>query len=83
METWSARKAPVISGWARTRSSRAAGSVSTLDTPTRIAPRSRRWRVIARVSTSHMPTTSWARSSSSSERRERQLDGTRAASRTT
>ncbi len=51
--------------------------------PTRIAPRSRRWRVSARVSIPLMPTTPCSRSSSSSERTERQLDGTRAGSRTT
>ena len=45
------------------------GSVSvSVEIPTRIAPRSRRWRVSARVSTPLMPTTPWARSSSSSER---------------
>ena len=48
-----------------------------------MAPRSRRWRVSARVSMPLMPTTPWSRSSSSSERAERQLDGTRAGSRTT
>jgi len=51
--------------------------------PNKMAPRSRRCRVRARVSTPLMPTTPWARSSSSSERTERQLDGTRAGSRTT
>ncbi len=51
--------------------------------PTRIAPRSRRCRVSARVSMPLMPTTPWLLSSSSSERCERQLDGTRAGSRTT
>ena len=30
------------------------------ETPTRIAPRSRMWRVRARVSTSRIPTTPWA-----------------------
>ena len=40
-----------------------------------MAPRSRRCRVSARVSTSHMPTTPWACSSSSRLRRDRQLDG--------
>ncbi len=83
VETSSARWAPLIAGCALTRSSRAPASVSTLETPTRIAPRSRRCRVSARVSTSHMPTTPWALSSSSRLRRERQLEDTRAGSRTT
>ncbi len=43
---------------------------------TRIAPRSRRWRVSARVSMPLMPTTPWATSSSSRDRCERQLEGT-------
>ena len=51
--------------------------------PTRIAPRSRRCRVSARVSMPLMPTTPCSTSSSSRERRERQLDGMRAGSRTT
>jgi hypothetical protein len=51
--------------------------------PTRIAPRSRRWRVSARVSTPAMPTTPCVSSSSSSVRRLRQLLGTRLGSRTT
>ena len=55
--TSSARCAPDISGADRTRASSAAGSVSTLETPTRMAPRSRRWRVSARVPEMAMPTT--------------------------
>jgi len=54
-----------------------------LDTPQRIAPRSRRCRVSARVSMPLMPTMPCARSASSSERNERQFDGRRAGSRTT
>jgi hypothetical protein len=58
-------------------------SASPENTPARIAPRSRRYRVSERVSTSAMPTIPWLTSSSSSERFERQLDGVRAGSRTT
>ena len=83
VETSPASSAPVISADASTRSSSASGSVSVVEMPTRIAPRSRRWRVRARVSMPEIPTTPWVRSSSSSERRDRQLDGTRAGSRTT
>ncbi len=83
VDTSPASSAPAISAVSRTRSSSAVGSVSTEEMPTRIAPRSRRWRVSARVSMPEMPTTPWAPSSSSSERCERQLDGTRAGSRTT
>ncbi len=83
VDTSPASSAPAISDDASTRSSNRSGSASVVEIPTRIAPRSRRWRVRARVSTPEMPTTPWARSSSSSERRERQLDGTRAGSRTT
>ena len=81
--TSSAKCAPAIAGACLTRSNNLSGSVSTLDTATRIAPRSRRWRVRARVSTSHIPTTPCARSSASRLRRDRQLEGTRAASRIT
>ncbi len=79
------RSAPTISGACRTRSSSAAssGSASPEKIPTRMAPRSRRWRVSARVSTPLMPTTPWAASSSSRVRCERQLEGLRAGSRTT
>ncbi len=83
METASDRLAPAISADACTFASSASGSVSTVEMPTRMAPRSRRWRVSARVSMPEMPTTPCARSSSSSERRERQLLGIRAGSRTT
>ncbi len=72
-----------MSAVSRTRVSSASGSVSVVEIPTRIAPRSRRWRVSARVSTPLMPTTPWSRSSSSSERRERQFEGSRDGSRTT
>ena len=83
VETSPASSAPVISAEASTRCSRSSLSAVSVEIPTRIAPRSRRWRVSARVSTPLIPTTPWARSSSSSERTERQLDGTRAGSRTT
>ena len=45
-----------------------------------MAPRSRRWRVSARVSISAMPTTSWARNTSSRLRLLRQFDRTLARS---
>lgn len=79
------RSAPLISGAWRTRARSVPSSAMALPEkmPTRIAPRSRRWRVRARVSMPLMPTTPWLTSSSSSERRERQLEGTRAGSRTT
>ncbi len=83
METSLESSAPSISAEPLTRVSRAAGSTSVEEMPTRIAPRSRRWRVSARVSMPEMPTTPWVRSSSSSDRLLRQLDGTRAGSRTT
>ena len=83
METSSASSAPAISAWVRTRSSNASGSVSVEEIPTRIAPRSRRCRVSARVSMPEMPTMPCACSSSSRLRRDRQLLGTRAGSRTT
>jgi hypothetical protein len=81
--TASLRLAPVISPEVSTRSSSRWGSLSVVEIPTRIAPRSRRWRVSARVSTPLIPTTPWSRRSSSSVRTLRQLDGTRAGSRTT
>ncbi len=85
MATCAERSAPSISGAWRTLASimPSSGSASPEKMPTRIAPRSRRWRVSARVSTPLMPTMPWATSSSSSERTERQLDGIRAGSRTT
>jgi hypothetical protein len=68
-------------------SSQATGSPPTPATslliPTRIAPRSRRCRVSARVSTPLMPTTPWRTSSSSRLPVARQLAGRRAGSRTT
>ncbi len=83
VETSSDRLAPAISPDSSTRASSASASVSVVEMPTRIAPRSRRCRVRARVSIPEMPTTPCSRSAESSERRERQLDGTRAGSRTT
>ncbi len=83
VETDSLRFSPLISPDSRTRSSSRSGSVSVVEMPTRIAPRSRRCRVSARVSTPLMPTTPWSRRSSSRVRWLRQLDGTRAGSRTT
>ena len=83
METSPASSAPVISADSFTLASSESASVPSEEIPTRIAPRSRRWRVSARVSMPLMPTTPWSRSSSSSERTERQLDGTREGSRTT
>ena len=83
VETSPASSAPAISAEPRTRSSSAAGSDSVVEMPTRIAPRSRRWRVRARVSMPVMPTTPWSRSSSSRLRVARQLETRRAGSRTT
>lgn len=79
------RSAPLISGAWRTLASSMPSSWTALPEkmPTRMAPRSRRWRVRARVSTPLIPTMPWLTSSSSSERRERQLEGVRAGSRTT
>ena len=51
--------------------------------PARIAPRSRRCLVSARVPVIAMPVMPWARSSSSRLRRDRQLEASRAGSRTT
>ncbi len=83
METSEESSAPAISAEPSTRSSNACGSDSVVEMPTRMAPRSRRCRVSARVSMPLMPTTPWSCSSSPRPRRERQLDGTRAGSRTT
>ena len=83
VETSAERFAPVIAADDRTRLSSASASASVVEIPTRIAPRSRRWRVSARVSIPEMPTTPWSRRLASRGRRERQLDGTRAGSRTT
>src|SRR5674476_343171 len=69
-----ASAAPLISGADSTRSSCASGDSSTSgpeNTPTRIAPRSRRCRVNARVSIPLIPTTPCSTSTSSRERRER------------
>ena len=83
METSPDRSAPAISAEPSTRDSSASGSDSVEEIPTRMAPRSRRCRVSALVSIPEMPTTPWSRSSSSSVRFARQLDETRAGSRTT
>ena len=60
-----------------------AGRASPEKIPARMAPRSRRCRVSARVSTSQSPTTPASTSSSSSSRRARQEEARRAGSRTT
>ena len=83
VDTSVASSAPVISADPSTRCRSASGSVSVVEMPTRIAPRSRRCRVSARVSIPEMPTTPCSCSSSSRERFERQLDARRAGSRTT
>ncbi len=83
METSPASSAPVISEEARTRSRSVAASVSVVEIPTRIAPRSRRCRVSARVSMPEIPTTPCVRSSSSRLRWARQFETRRAGSRTT
>ena len=57
MDTSPASSAPAISSCWRTRSSSTNASVSVEEIPTRIAPRSRRCRVRARVSMPEMPTT--------------------------
>ena len=69
---------PAIGGAASTRASSSlacVGSSSPEKMPTRIAPRSRRCRVSARVSTPAMPTTPWRRARRRGSRRERQFDG--------
>jgi hypothetical protein len=83
--TSTARFAPTISAEALTCSTMDASSVSSEpeNTPARMAPRSRMWRVRVRVSRPAMPTTPWFVSSSSRPRFERQFDGVRAGSRTT
>ena len=84
VETSSARKAPLICGDFRTLT-----TISSLVSaefekiPTRIAPRSRRCRVIARVSTLLIPTIPCSNKSSSSERFARQLLTTGDGFRTT
>ncbi len=83
METSRARSAPVIGGLARTRSSSSAGSGCPAAMAARMAPRSRRCRVSARVPLIAMPGTSCALSSSSRVRADRQLDATLAGSRIT
>ena len=87
MLTSLARSAPTISGAERTRSASTVGEAPAysgpLKMPARMAPRSRRWRVRARVSMPLMPTTPWSRSSSSSGLVDRQFEGRSAGSRTT
>ena len=77
--------APVIGGRARTADSISClpGSASPLKTPPRMAPRSLRWRVSARVSAPAIPVTPWRASSASSDRVQRQLEGLGAGLRTT
>jgi len=70
-------------GLASTRAATVSALVSMLLTPTRMAPRSRRWRVSARVSMPLMPTMPCSRRSSASGRRARQLELARDGSRTT
>jgi hypothetical protein len=72
-----------MTGLARTRSSRRPGSASSVLIAARMAPRSRRCRVSARVPVIAIPVTCWARSSSSSPRTARQLDVILAGSRIT
>ena len=84
--TFGARFAPTMPGLARIRSQQAglAGFVGGRGAiAPRIAPRSRRCRVSARVSMPDSPTMPCARSSSSSVRWDRQLLGMRLGSRTT
>ena len=84
--TSAVRSAPAIGGLASTAACMAANPCSAASPekiPARIAPRSRRCRVSARVSTPLIPTTPYRASSSSRERVERQLDARRAGSRTT
>lgn len=87
MDTSRARSAPAIGAVSSTRSSSArspgSSAASPLKIAARIAPRSRRCRVSARVPGIAMPTTPWSRSADPSEPVARQLDATRAGSRTT
>ncbi len=69
-------------GWVSTLASSSSGLRVVVEMPTRMAPRSRMWRVSALVSMSLMPTTPWASSSASRLRRDRQLEGRGAGSRT-
>ena len=69
-------------GLAVTRAS-SSSAPSSLLMPARMAPRSRRCRVSARVSMPLIPTTPWATSSSSRLPVARQFAGRRAGSRTT
>ena len=84
--TSDASSEPSICGAFFTASSRSASLFAASapeNTPTRIAPRSRRWRVRARVSMSQIPTMPCSARSSSRVRTERQFDGRMAGSRTT
>ncbi len=83
VETPPARSAPSIPRVARTRSRSDAGSGSSVDSPHRIAPRSRSRSVSRRVSIPSSPTTPSRASSSASVPAARQLDARREASRTT
>ena len=83
MDTSRARSAPTICGLARTRSRSASGSAGPVAMPARIAPRSRRCRVSARVPVIAIPVMPWARSSVSRLRCDRQFEASRAGSRTT
>ncbi len=76
MVTSRARSAPVIGGLARTRSVSACGSVPAVLIAARIAPRSRRCNVSARVPVIAIAVTPLALSSSSSVRAARQFDAT-------
>ena len=83
METSPARSAPAIGGLASTRSSSRAGSGSRVLIAARIAPRSRRCRVSARVPVIAIPVIPWSRSSSERPRSARQLEKILAGSRMT
>ncbi len=83
VDTSRARSAPIISGLASTRSRNPARSPVSVLITARIAPRSRRWRVSARVPVTAIPVTPWSRSSASRLRWARQLEAIRAGSRTT
>ena len=74
VETSSARKAPLICGLLRTLITISSRDKSVCENiPTRIAPRSRKCRVIARVSTPLIPTIPCSIKSSSNVRSLRQL----------
>ena len=83
VETASLRLAPAISAESRTRWSRAVGSVSAEEMPTRIAPCSRSRRVSARVSIPEMPTTRLGHAGRRRASAASASSGARAGSRTT